>query len=408
MALTDIQARTAKPGAKPYKLSDGGWLFLLVKPSGSKLWRMAYRFAGKEKLLSLGAYPQLSLKDARTKRDEAKALLVVGIDPGEHKKAGKIATAATQTNTLEQIAAELLEKKRSEGKAQATLSKFEWLLSLVAPTIRARQIDSLTPQEILALLRPIEGSGRRETARRLRAKLGEVFRYAIATGRAEIDPTGSLKGALAAPVVSHRAAIVSPVAFGALLRAISTYEGGEATKAALELLALTFVRPGELRAAAWSEFDLDAALWAIPAIRMKMRRPHRVPLAAQTVAILKELHAVTGHGKFVFPSFRSAARCMSENTVNGALRRLGFGKEEMTGHGFRSAASSMLNESGKWNPDAIEAQLAHIEANSVRKAYARAEYWDERVKMMAWWADYLDTLKAGGQVIELRKPPAKA
>jgi Arm DNA-binding domain len=227
MALTDAQARNAKSSAKPYKLSDGGWLFLMVNPSGSKLWRVAYRFAGKEKLLALGAYPQLSLKDARTKRDEAKVLLVAGIDPGEQKKADKIATAATQTNALEQIAAELLEKKRSEGKAESTLSKFEWLLSLVSPAIRARQIDSLTPQEILAVLRPIEGSGRRETARRLRAKLGEVFRYAIATGRAEIDPTGSLKGALAAPVVSHRAAIVLPIAFGALLRAISTYEGAK-------------------------------------------------------------------------------------------------------------------------------------------------------------------------------------
>jgi integrase len=236
----------------------------------------------------------------------------------------------------------------------------------------------------------------------MRGAIGEVFRYAVAAGRAENDPTGALKGALTTATVQHRAAIIEPKAFGGLLRALAGYDGAPETRAALELLALTFVRPGELRAAEWTEFDLDAGVWAIPAEKMKMRRPHRVPLAARTVAILRELHAITGQGKFLFPSIRSAARCMSENTVNAALRRLGFEKHEMTGHGFRSAASSMLNESGLWNADAIERQLAHVDTDSVRKAYARADFWDERVRMMAWWADKCDEMRHGGVVISLR------
>jgi integrase len=251
------------------------------------------------------------------------------------------------------------------------LDKLEWLLCLVRPAIGARPI-------------------------------GEVFRYAVATGRAEADPTGALKGALTMPTVKNRAAIVDPRAFAALLRAIATYDGAPETRAALELLALTFVRPGELRAAEWVEFDLDAAVWSIPGEKMKMKRPHRVPLAPRTVAILRDLEAITGRGKFLFPSVRSASRCMSENTINAALRRLGFSKDEMTGHGFRSAASWMLNESGLWNADAIEAQLAHVESNSVRRAYHRADYWNERIRMMAWWADYLDELRVGAKIIPIR------
>ncbi|WOJ88323.1 site-specific integrase [Methylocapsa polymorpha] len=234
------------------------------------------------------------------------------------------------------------------------------------------------------------------------ATIGEVFRYAVATGRADADPTGALKGALAAPTVQHRAAIIEPKAFGGLLRAIAAYEGAPETQAALELLALTFVRPGELRAAEWTEFDLDASVWSIPGEKMKMKRPHRVPLAPHSIGILLELQAITGHGKFLFPSVRSAVRCMSENTINAALRRLGFEKDEMTGHGFRSAASSMLNESGLWNADAIERQLAHVDNDSVRRAYARADYWEERVRMMAWWANRCDELRRGGIVVPIR------
>jgi integrase len=236
----------------------------------------------------------------------------------------------------------------------------------------------------------------------LRATIGQVFRYAVATGRAVTDPTSALKGALAAPIVQNRAAIIDPKAFGGLLRATAGYQGAPETRLALELLALTFVRPGELRAAEWAEFDLEAGVWAIPAEKMKMKRPHRVPLAPQAITILRELQELAGQGKFLFPSVRSVARCMSENTINAALRRLGFAKDEMTGHGFRSAASSILNESGKWNADAIERQLAHVDSDSVRRAYARADYWEERVRMMNWWADRCDEMRRGGVVVPLR------
>lgn len=251
-------------------------------------------------------------------------------------------------------------------------------------------------------MRGVESRGRHETARRLRATIGQVFRYAVATGRAEADPTGALKGALTAPTVRHRAAIIEPKAFGGLLRAMRGYTGAPETRAALELLALTFVRPGELRAAEWAEFDLDASIWSIPGEKMKMKRPHRVPLASSTVAILRELQTISGQGKYLFPCVRSISRCISENTINAALRRMGFTKDEMTGHGFRAVASTLLNESGKWNADAIEAQLAHVENDAVRRAYHRADYWSERVSMMNFWADYLDELREGGKIIPLR------
>ena len=273
---------------------------------------------------------------------------------------------------------------------------------LARPAIGARPIVEITSLEILAVLRPIEARGRLETAKKLRGAIGQVFRFAIATGRAESDPTGALKGALASPTVQHRAAIIEPKAFGGLLRALAGYEGGPETRAALELLALTFVRPGELRSAEWAEFDLEAGVWAIPAEKMKMKRPHRVPLAPRAVAILRELQGLTGQGKFFFPSVRSAARCMSENTINAALRRLGFAQGEMTGHGFRSAASSMLNELGLWNADAIERQLAHVDNDLVRRAYARADFWEERVRMMAWWAECCEEMRRGGVVVPLR------
>lgn len=275
-------------------------------------------------------------------------------------------------------------------------------MSLAKPEIGARPIAEISAPEILRVLRAVEARGRHETARRLRATIGQVFRYAVATGRANGDPTGALKGAIAAPVVHHRAAIIEPKAFGGLLRAIDGYDGAPETRAALELLALTFVRPGELRSAEWSDFDLSAGLWSIPAERMKMRRPHRVPLSPQALTVLRELHSITGAGKYLFPSVRSGDRCMSENTINAALRRLGFGKDEMTAHGFRSAASSILNECGLWHADAIERQLAHVDNDSVRRAYARADYWDERVRMIAWWADKCAEMRRGGAVIALR------
>lgn len=393
MPLTDMQIRTAKPGARLDKLSDGGGLQLWVMPDGARRWRLAYRFGGKQKLLAIGVYPKTGLRGARAARDEAKRLLAEGNDPSSAKKTARATKAAASANSFDAIAGELLAKKTAENRAPRTIEKLKWFLRIIGTTIGALPISEITAPEILAVLRPVEARGRHETARRLRATIGEVFRYAVATGRADADPTGALKGALVTPTVRHRAAIVEPKAFGGVLRAIAAYEGAPETQAALKLAALTFVRPGELRAAEWGEFDLDSAIWSIPSQRMKMRRPHKVPLAPQAIAILNGLRAAALQDGFLFPGQGARGRCMSENTINGALRRLGFAKEEMSGHGFRSAASSMLNESGLWNPDAIEAQLAHVEANAVRKAYARAEFWEERVRMMGWWADRCDEMR---------------
>ncbi len=402
MSLTDIEIRKAKPGPRLVKLSDGGGLQLWLMPDGAKRWRLAYRFAGSQKVLAIGVYPAVGLREAREAREEAKRLLADGRDPSQTKKIAKAVRAVESANTFDAIADELLDKKKREAKAERTLGKLEWLLGLARPALGPRPIAEITAPEVLSVLRAVEARGRHETAKRLRATIGQVFRYAVATGRAETDPTGALKGALTSPTVRHRAAIVEPKGFGALLRAIATYDGTPETRAALELLALTFVRPGELRSAEWAEFDLDVAVWSIPGEKMKMKRPHRVPLAPRAVTILRDLEAITGRGKFLFPSVRSASRCMSENTINAALRRLGFDKDEMCGHGFRSAASSMLNESGLWNADAIEAQLAHVDDNSVRRAYHRADYWDERIRMMSWWADYLDELRRCRVVVPLR------
>lgn len=402
MALTEMEIRNAKPGAKIIKLSDGGGLQLWVSPDGAKRWRLAYRVNEAQKTLAIGVYPAIGLKDAREARESAKRLLAEGQDPALAKKQAKAAKVAASVNTFAALTEEFLAKKRREGKAENTLGKLNWLLGLAMDDLGARPISEITSPEVLAVLRRVERRGQLETAGRLRANIGGVFRYAIATGKAELDPTFALRGALTVPKTKHRAAIVEPVAFGALLRSIDDYEGTPEVRAALKLMALTFVRPGELRNAFWSEFDLEAALWIIPAGRMKMRRAHRVPLAPQTIAILKELHAITGHRALLFPGIRSADRAMSENTINAALRRLGYGKDDMTGHGFRAAASSLLNECGKWNADAIEAQLAHVESNKIRKAYARAEYWDERVRMMSWWADRCDEMRHGGLVLQFK------
>ncbi len=307
-------------------------------------------------------------------REDAKKLLAAGVDPSAAKKQVKIEKANSAANTFEVIATELLEKKRREGKAENTLAKTEWRFSLANPILGARPIKEIEAPDILAVLRTVESRGERESAKRLRATIGQIFRYAVATGRADSDPTGALAGALTSPIVKHRAAIVEPKGFGALLRSIVAYEGSRKTLVALELLTLTFVRPGELRAAEWADFDLERAVWNIPAEKMKMRRPHRVPLAPRAVAILRDPSAITGKGRFLFPSGRSATRCVSENTINAALRRLGFTQDKMTAHGFRSTASSLLNESGLWNPDAIERQLAHVDNDSVRRAYARADF----------------------------------
>jgi integrase len=400
MPLTDTEIRNKKPDAIPRKFSDGGGLHLVVQPHGTKLWRQAYRINGKQKTLSLGVYPAVSLAEARRQRDAAKKILQEGGDPSVHRKLEKQARG----NTFRIIADELLDKLQREGRAQATLDKMKWLLSLAFDLLGDRPAAKITPAELLGVLRKVEKRGRYETARRLRSTCGLVFRYAIATGRADRDPSADLRGALTNPTVKHRAAIIAPSGIGALLRAIDGFEGQPTTRAALRLAPLVFVRPGELRHAEWVEFDLAKAEWVIPAQKMKMRRPHRVPLAGQAIAIIKELHEITGHTRWLFPSVRTVLRPISENTLNAALRRIGYGPEAMTAHGFRAMAATRLNEMGGWNSEAIECQLAHQDRNEVRAAYTYGvEYWSERVLMMQAWADYLDELRNNGKVLLLRR-----
>ncbi|MEI4481156.1 MULTISPECIES: tyrosine-type recombinase/integrase [unclassified Phyllobacterium] len=393
MPLTDTMIKSLKPQDKQRKVSDGGSLYLLIKPNGSKLWNMAFSFDGKQGVLSFGAYPIVSLADARKRRDDAKRLLAKGINPARQAKMDKVARQIANADTFDAIADEFLAKVKREGKADATLVKKEWLTGMARKDLGKRPIAEITASEILITLRKVEAAGNYETARRLRSTIGQVFRYAIATARAENDPTGGLRGALTTPIVTHRPAFTERKAFGGLLRAIWGYEGSAETKAALMLMAYLYPRPGELRQAEWREFDLEQAVWTIPASRTKMRREHRKPLPKQALVILSDLHKLNGDGKLAFPSIKSRLRPISDNTMNGALRRLGFTGDEVTSHGFRATASTLLNESGKWSPDAIEAELAHIGADQVRKAYHRAAYWDERVRMAQSWADEIDTLR---------------
>jgi len=392
--LTEAHVRNAKARERPYKLFDELGLFLLVTPNADarkgRLWRLRYRYADVEKLLSLGNYPDVSLKRAREKRDEARRLLADGVDPSVHRKSIQDAKA----ETFEAIAREWLEM-RAKTTAAITQQKAQWLLEMLFPYIGKRPIRDVTPPELLSALRKIESRGHHETAHRAKQKCGQIFRYAIATGRAERDISADLRGALVPVVSRNHASLTDPAEIGALLRAIDGYEGQPITAAALKLAPLVFVRPGELRGARWPEFDLDGAEWRIPGERMKMGELHIVPLARQAVAILRELHALTGWGQYVFPSLLTLDRPISNNTVNTALRRLGYTKDEMTGHGFRSMASTLLNEQG-FPPDVIELQLAHVERNKVRAAYNRAQRLTERRKMMQAWADYLDSLRTSG------------
>ncbi len=406
--LSPSAVANAKPQAKPYRLPDGRGLFLLVQPSGAKWWRWKYhRLDGRENILSLGTYPDVSLRKARDRCDEARKLVADGIDPGERRqeaKAAKVAAAQVSGNTFAAVAAAWLARQEC---ADITLRKSHWIIdTFLTPEIGALPVTEITPRVLLDALRKIEDTGRLETAKRARIKAGQVFRWAILEGLMEIDPTASLRGALKAPKNKHHATITDPAKMGELLRAIDGFTGQYVTLAALKLAPLVFVRPGELRMAEWTEFDLDAAVWRIPAERMKMKAAHIVPLSTQAVSILRELRPLTGTGRYVFPGLRTASRPMSENTVNAALRRLGYNKDEMTGHGFRGMAASRLNEMG-WNADAIERQLAHAENNKVREAYTHAaQYLDERKRMMQAWADYLDGLRAGGTIVPFKRKSA--
>ena len=391
---------SAKPRDKDYKLSDGGGLYLLVRTTGAKLWRLNYRHLGKYRTLAFGTYPEVGLADARNKRDEARRQIAAGLDPTHEQKVALAKAQVAQNDTFKAVALEWIEKQEREQMAEITLSKIRWLLDKTYPKIGTRPIAQVTAHEVLIVLRAIEATGRYESARRMRSVLGRIFRYAVATARAERDPTSDLRGALTVPKPKHLAAITTPNRAGELLRAIEGYTGHGITLYALRLSAHLFVRPGELRQAEWAEFDFDRSVWNIPAEKMKMRRPHRVPLSTQVTGLFEELWDLTGTGRYCFPSFRTGQRPMSENTVTAALRALGFGQEEMTAHGFREMAATLLNESGKFNPDAIERQLAHMENDGVRRAYTRGEYWDERVTMMQWWSDELDRLREGAKLLK--------
>ena len=403
MALTDTAVRLAKAGDIDRKLSDQKGLYLLVTATGSKLWRVKYRIAGKEKKLALGSYPAVSLKDARAKRDEARRTTEAGNDPAAVKREARLAKQIANANTFAAVAAEYIAKQKAEGKAAVTIAKTRWLLAKLTPALGTRPVSEISPHELLAILKASERAGQRETARRLRSFASRVFRYAVATARASFDPAQPLLGALTSPVAKHHAAITDPVAFGGLLRAIASYSGQPITTIALRFTAHVFQRPGEIRQAEWSEIDFDKAEWVIPAGRMKQRQPHRVPLSRQAIAILREAEALSGGGRYVFPKLGSPLKPMCENAVNGALRRMGFDANTMTAHGFRSTASSLLNESGRWSPDAIERALAHADGNQVRAIYHRGAHWPERVEMAQWWSDHIEVLRDGATVIPIRR-----
>ena len=394
MALTELAVRNARPKDKSFKLADAGGLFLFVSPSGGRLWRFKYRIAAKEKLLSLGPYPLVSLKAARDARDDAKRDLLAGIDPSKRKRDSQQEATIKAEHTFRHIAEEHFAKLQREGRADGTMDKLRWYLSFAYPVFGDRELRTISASEVLSVLQSIEARGRHETARKCRTAIGSIFRYAIATARAEADPTLALKGALTRPTVTSRAAITEPKAFGFLLKAIWGYEGAPETSSALKLMVLLFPRPGELRQAQWPEFDLEEKVWTVPASRMKGRRIHRCPLTLCTVQILRDLRALSNQSTFVLPSVRSAQRCMSENTLNAALRRMGFKSNEVTAHGFRASFSTLANESGLWHPDAIERALAHVETSKVRRAYARGEHWDERVRLAELWTERCEAMRA--------------
>lgn len=408
MALTALAIKSAKSRAKSYKLADSDGLYLLVTPSGGRCWRMNYRHLRKQKTLAFGTWPDTSLADARERRDAARKVLARGDDPAEQIKLERIAATVAASNSFKAVADEWLTKAEKEGRSAVTMKKLRWLLDFINESIGKRPIASISAQELLIMLRKMEGKGKYETAKRLRSTCSQVFRYAIATARAERDVAADLRGALIAPKPVHRAAITSPKGAGGLLRAIEAFEGHPNTRAALRLLPHVFVRPGELRHAEWSDFDFDKALWTIPPHKTKMRRAHTIPLSRQALAILETIEHDADYSRFLFPSLRSVDRPMSENTINAALRRMGFAQDEMTGHGFRAMAATLLNEMGLWHPDAIERQLAHSDNNAVRRAYTRGEYWDERVKMMQHWSDHLDFLRDGAKVLKGKFGKAKA
>lgn len=393
MALTDVAIRKAKPGEKPIKLSDEKGLYLEVAPSGGKWWRLKFRFEGKEKRLSLGVYPDVGLKEARDRRDEARKLLADGVDPSQNRKAQKAARADLAANTFEVISREWLQKfsgTMTEKYWTGVLKRFE---RDIFPWLGARPISEITALELLTTVRRIESRGAVETSHRALSSCGQVFRYAVATGRAERDPSGDLKGAIPPAQGKHMAATTDPTKFAEFLRAMAGYEGSLIVRCALRLAPLVFVRPGELRTARWADINLETAEWRY--LVTKTQTPHIVPLCTQALAILKEIQPLTGKGCYVFPCARSSARPMSDNAILAAMRRMGIGKEEMSGHGFRAVARTILDEVLGFRPDFIEHQLAHAVKDPNGRAYNRTAHLEERRKMMQKWGDYLGQLESG-------------
>jgi len=390
MALTDVQVRNAKKSEKPYKLPDGKGLYLYVSTAGGKSWRLDYAYFGKRKTLTLGVYPAIGLAEARGRRDEAKKKLSEGLDPSLAKKREQLATKAAAGNTFGLIADEFIAKLGRDKRAQPTIDKNTWMLKVLAKKLAPYPITQISAKDVLDVLTTIEKSGRVESALATRSAIGRVFRFAIATARAENDPTSALRGALQRHVPVSHPALTTRKELGGLMRAIYGYNGWPSLVAALKIQALCFARPGETRSMEWSELELENAIWTIPATKTKMRREHHVPLSRQAIEVIRHMKDVFGDKQNVFPSMMSGKVLLSENSMNSALRRMGVGEEEHTAHGFRSSASSILNESGAFSPDAIEAQLAHLDTREVRRIYNRATYWGERVRMMQWWADMLD------------------
>ena len=402
-ALTETAIRKAKPGAAAQRLYDGGGLYLEIAPSGGKWWRQKYRFLGKEKRLAHGTYPDVGLADARAKRDAARRLLAAGVDPGEHRKAARAAQEERAANSLEVVAREWHTKQKANWADSHSDKILLRLENDLFPWIGQRPIAEVTAKDLLTTVNRIADRGAIESAHRVLQNCGQVFRYAIASGRAERNPAADLRGALPSAKKQHMAAIIEPDAIGGLLRAIDGYNGSFITKCALRLAPLVFVRPGELRQAEWPEVDLEAAEWSLPSAKMKMRQPHIVPLSQQAVAILREIQPLTGQGRYVFPGGRSPRRPMSNNAVLAALRRMGFAKDEMSGHGFRAMARTILDETLHFRPDYIEHQLAHAVKDPNGRAYNRTAHLAERRKMMQAWADYLDVLKSSDQnVVAIR------
>ncbi|MFC3549562.1 tyrosine-type recombinase/integrase [Lysobacter cavernae] len=404
MPLSDTAIRKAKPADKPQKLRDGGGLYLLLRPDSARWWRWDYRrpITGKRNTLSLGTYPDVGLADARERHAEVRKLLAAGVDPGEHRKASKAAGEERAANSFEVVAREWLDKRDWVDGYKVKVTA--WLDNDVFPWIGARPVSELIAPEFLKVARRIEERGAIESAYRILQNCGQVMRYAIATGRAERNPVADLKGALSPAPERHHAAITDTAAIGGLLRACDGYTGSFVTRCALRLAPLVFVRPGELRHAEWSEIDLDRAEWTIPAHKMKMREPHLVPLSDQALTILRELHALTGRRRYVFPGGRSPKRPMSNNAVTAALRRMGYAKDEMSWHGFRAMARTVLDETLGFRPDFIEHQLAHAVRDPNGRAYNRATHLAERRKMMQAWAAYLDQLRENTEkVVSLKR-----